>query len=95
MDYSFFFRHLRSAAIVCMVFAACFAFSDEWKARHPLVSPTGVMNLTELPHVDRTPVTNAEFKKFWMPPATTRRTTTIFCATGKMAATPKAGRKDL
>jgi hypothetical protein len=35
-----------------MVFAACFAFSDEWKARHPLVSPTGVMNLTELPLAD-------------------------------------------
>jgi iron(II)-dependent oxidoreductase len=52
MDYSFFFRHLRSAAIVCVVFAACFAFSDEWKARHPLVSPTGVMNLTELPLAD-------------------------------------------
>jgi iron(II)-dependent oxidoreductase len=28
MDYSFIFRHLRSAGIVCMVFAACFAFSD-------------------------------------------------------------------
>jgi hypothetical protein len=35
-----------------MVFAACFAFSDEWKARHPLVSPTGVMNLSELPLAD-------------------------------------------
>src|ERR1700730_11016074 len=52
MDYSFFSRHLRSAAVVCMVFAACFAFSDEWKARHPLVSPTGIMNLTELPLAD-------------------------------------------
>ena len=25
------------------------AFSDEWKARHALVSPTGVMNLSEPP----------------------------------------------
>jgi iron(II)-dependent oxidoreductase len=52
MDYFFSFRRLRSAAIVCLVFAACFAFSDEWKARHPLISPTGVMNLSELPLAD-------------------------------------------
>ena len=35
-----------------MVLAAYFAFSDEWKARHPLISPTGVMNLSELPLAD-------------------------------------------
>jgi len=49
MDYFFSFRCLRSTTIVCLVFAACFAFSDEWKARHALVSPTGVMNLSEPP----------------------------------------------
>ena len=52
MDYFLFSRYLRSAAVACMVFVACFAFSDEWKARHPLISPTGVMNLSELPLAD-------------------------------------------
>ena len=42
-------RYLRSAAVVCLMFTACFSFSDEWKARHALISPTGVMNLSELP----------------------------------------------
>jgi len=32
-----------------MIFVSCFVFSDEWKARHPLISPTGVMNLAEPP----------------------------------------------
>ena len=32
-----------------MILVSCFAFSDEWKARHPLISPTGVMNLAEPP----------------------------------------------
>lgn len=52
MNDSFFSRLLRLAAALCLVFAACFAFSDEWKARHPLISPTGVMNLSELPLAD-------------------------------------------
>jgi iron(II)-dependent oxidoreductase len=52
MDYFFSFRCLRSTTIVCLVFAACFAFPDEWKARHPLISPTGVMNLSEPPSAD-------------------------------------------
>src|SRR3984893_17103964 len=52
MDYFSSFRCLRSTTIVFLVFGACFAFSDEWKARHPLISPTGVMNLSELPSAD-------------------------------------------
>src|SRR6266849_1469157 len=32
-----------------LVLAGCLAFSDEWKPRHALVSPTGVMNLSEPP----------------------------------------------
>jgi gamma-glutamyl hercynylcysteine S-oxide synthase len=52
MDYLFSFRRLRSAVIVFLILAACFAFSDEWKARHPLISPTGVLNLSELPLAD-------------------------------------------
>ncbi|MGA9798562.1 MAG: SUMF1/EgtB/PvdO family nonheme iron enzyme [Terriglobales bacterium] len=52
MDYFLSFRRLRLAAIVCLVFTVSFAFSDEWKARHPLISPTGVMNLSELPLAD-------------------------------------------
>jgi len=30
-------------------FLDCVAFPDEWKANHALVSPTGVMNLSEMP----------------------------------------------
>jgi gamma-glutamyl hercynylcysteine S-oxide synthase len=45
----FFSRHSRPAAIVCLILVSCVAFADEWKARHPLVSPTGVMNLAEPP----------------------------------------------
>jgi iron(II)-dependent oxidoreductase len=37
-----------AAAVVCILLAA-FAFPDEWKARHALIPPTGVMNLPELP----------------------------------------------
>jgi len=32
-----------------IILAMCLSFSDEWKARHALVSPTGVMNLSEPP----------------------------------------------
>ena len=35
-----------------MALEACFVLSDEWKARHPLISPTGVMNLSEPPLAD-------------------------------------------
>src|ERR1700733_3670125 len=52
MDYFLSFRRLGSAAVVYLIFAACLAFSDEWKARHPLISPTGVLNLSELPLAD-------------------------------------------
>jgi gamma-glutamyl hercynylcysteine S-oxide synthase len=45
-------RYLRPGAVVCMIFLCCVAFSDEWKARHPLVSPTGVMNLSVPPMAD-------------------------------------------
>jgi iron(II)-dependent oxidoreductase len=44
-----FSRRALQAGIVFGVLAACLAFSDEWKARHPLVSSTGVMNLSEPP----------------------------------------------
>jgi gamma-glutamyl hercynylcysteine S-oxide synthase len=52
MDYPSSSRLFKTAVVLCMVCAACFALSDEWKARHPLISPTGVMNLNELPLAD-------------------------------------------
>ena len=46
----------RALVLRCIVLAGllifffdCVAFPDEWKARHPLVSPTGVMNLSDMP----------------------------------------------
>ncbi|MGH9537925.1 MAG: formylglycine-generating enzyme family protein [Terriglobales bacterium] len=37
-------------AVVALIFVVvCLAFSDEWKARHALISPNGVMNLSEPP----------------------------------------------
>src|SRR5258708_30158659 len=41
--------HTLQATVAFIVLAVCFAFSDEWNARHPLVSPTGVMTLSEPP----------------------------------------------
>jgi len=32
-----------------VLWTACLAFPDEWKARHDLISPTGVMNLSDMP----------------------------------------------
>ena len=49
MNYYFFSSRTLPAAVAFMVFAACFAFSDEWKPRHTLIPPTGVMNLLEPP----------------------------------------------
>ena len=49
MNYS----HRRTCRVVALVACVCFfastASSDEWEARHGLVSVTGVMNLTEPP----------------------------------------------
>jgi len=45
----------RALAWRCLVLASflicldSMAFPDEWKARHPLASPTGVMNLSDMP----------------------------------------------
>ena len=44
-------RTLR-AAVAFIIFAMCPVFSDEWKARHALISPSGVMNLSEPPAPD-------------------------------------------
>jgi len=43
------FGRILQAVGVFVLLAAGLAFSDEWKARHALVSPTGVMNLSEPP----------------------------------------------
>ena len=44
-------RRLRTAVVFIVLFL-CPAFSDEWKARHALVSPNGVMTLSEPPAPD-------------------------------------------
>src|SRR2546425_12340744 len=44
--------HMPRATVVFLVLAASLAFSDEWKARHALISPSGVMNLSEPPAPD-------------------------------------------
>ncbi len=49
MKRSFFLGRTMQVTVSLLVFTGCLAFSDEWKARHPLVSPTGVMNLSEPP----------------------------------------------
>ncbi len=42
-----------SVAIVAFLSAVVgLSFSDEWKARHPLVSPNGIMNLSEPPSAE-------------------------------------------
>ena len=47
------FRTTRSTAaftaVVSLVLVASLVFGDEWRARHPLVSPNGIMNLSEPP----------------------------------------------
>ena len=37
-----------------ILFLACLAAADEWKARHPLVSPTGIVNLPAVPQPEDT-----------------------------------------
>src|SRR5882672_2202760 len=36
-------------ALTLVALIGCVAFADEWKARHPLVSSTGIMTLSEPP----------------------------------------------
>ena len=40
------------AMVAFLIAIAGLAFSDEWKARHPLVSPNGIMNLSEPPSAE-------------------------------------------
>jgi len=49
MKLSFLSGRTLQVAVSLLVFAGCLAFADEWKPRHALVSPTGVMNLSEPP----------------------------------------------
>src|SRR5690349_4121843 len=49
MAHSGSFRRLLVAAIALTFVTAPFLFCDDWKARHPLISPSGVMNLPEPP----------------------------------------------
>jgi iron(II)-dependent oxidoreductase len=49
MNHLLFSRRTAPALVVFAVFAGCLAFCDEWKARHPLIPPNGVMNLPEPP----------------------------------------------
>ena len=49
MNFSLFSTRKLQLTLALLVLAARPAFSDEWKARHALVSPTGVMNLSEPP----------------------------------------------
>ncbi|MGA7027959.1 MAG: SUMF1/EgtB/PvdO family nonheme iron enzyme [Candidatus Acidiferrales bacterium] len=42
-------RTIRSAALIAFTMISATAFSDEWRPRHALYPPTGVLNLTEPP----------------------------------------------
>ena len=44
---------LRAAGWLTL-FCACLTFADEWRARHPLISPTGVLNLPAVPQMEDT-----------------------------------------
>jgi gamma-glutamyl hercynylcysteine S-oxide synthase len=49
MKFSLFSGRTWQVTVSLFVLASGLAFSDEWRARHALVSPTGVMNLSEPP----------------------------------------------
>jgi formylglycine-generating enzyme required for sulfatase activity len=49
MNHSLPFRAGRRWAACLILLASGVVFSDEWKARHPLIPPSGVMNLPEPP----------------------------------------------
>jgi iron(II)-dependent oxidoreductase len=49
MKRALFSHRVRTAVIAFVGLAVCLAFSDEWKARHPLIPPSGIMNLAEPP----------------------------------------------
>jgi iron(II)-dependent oxidoreductase len=50
MNHPLFSRRTVPPLVVFALFAGCLTFSDEWKARHPLMPPpNGVMNLPEPP----------------------------------------------
>src|SRR5205085_11477451 len=49
MNHSLPFRARRRWAACLILLASAVVFSDEWKARHPLIPPSGVMNLPEPP----------------------------------------------
>ena len=49
MNHSLPFRAGRRWAACLILLASAVVFSDEWKARHPLIPPSGVMNLPEPP----------------------------------------------
>ena len=52
MNFSLFSGRTLQVTFAFLVLAAGLAFSDEWRARHALVSPNGVMNLSEPPAPD-------------------------------------------
>src|SRR6266705_440972 len=49
MNHSLPFRARRRWAACLILLTSAVVFSDEWKARHPLIPPSGVMNLPEPP----------------------------------------------
>src|SRR5207247_1475945 len=49
MNHSLPFRARRRWAACLILLTSAVVFSDEWKARHPLIPPAGVMNLPEPP----------------------------------------------
>src|SRR6266568_7943501 len=49
MNHSLLFRCMLRWVASLILLASAVVFSDEWKARHPLIPPAGVMNLPEPP----------------------------------------------
>ncbi|HXZ42548.1 MAG TPA: SUMF1/EgtB/PvdO family nonheme iron enzyme, partial [Terriglobales bacterium] len=49
-----FLRSALHAAGWLTLFCACLTFADEWRGRHPLISPTGVLNLPAVPQMEDT-----------------------------------------
>src|SRR5215469_11648387 len=58
-----------SRAVCWVALVACFASADEWRARHELVSPTGILNLPSVPQPEDSfvfgPASPADFEAWY------------------------------